>query len=192
MHSRHWLERAVLTLALGVSPVAAQDCVDEYLELRSGTEYLTGCTLSSAPCAYPAFDVHRVAGGGAALQAAISNLAFTTSRYTVIDVGPDVMPAVQEVYDPISVPAAGFLSGLAIVARWGPTKAAIDGGTGAQCVVVDGAGNDGPIRIGAAANRLVLGDPVLADYSGWYGFEIRRGPARDPNPTDRRRGRRLR
>ena len=177
MLSRHGLERAVLTLALGVPPVAAQDCVDDYLDLRSGTEFLTGCELKSAPCAFPTFDVHRVEGGGDALQTAIASLAFGTTRYTVLDVGPDDEPAVQEVYDPIFVQASAFEFGLAIVARWGPTKAAIDGGTGVQCVVIQGSGNDGPIRIGAAANPLVLADPVLPDYSGWFGFEIRNGRA---------------
>ena len=175
MHSSHKLARAVLALAFIAPPVAAQECVDDYIANRSGMEFWNQC--DDPMCSLPLFNVHRIEGGGSALQAKIDDLAMTTFRYTVIEVGPAVEPTVQEVYDPITIQASEFEFGLAIITRWGPTKAAIDGGSAAQCVMIEGSTNDGAIRIGAAENTLVLNDPILEDYSGWFGFEIRNGVA---------------
>lgn len=178
MISRHPLARATLALALLASPIAAQECVDDYLATRSGAEYLTQCDAvpnSQVPCVYPTFSVYRVEGGLDELQRAIGQLPPFVSGFTVIEVGPDAPPTDQELYNPIYIQASQFPDGLAIISRWGPTKAAIVGNGTGPCITIDGVFGSSSIRIGAVTKSLRLDAAGNPTYEGWHGFEIREG-----------------
>jgi hypothetical protein len=182
MHSRHTLARAVLALALVAPPVAAQECVDDYIASetlygQSIEDVVASCSLASSPCDFGSYVVYRVAGGGSVLQDTIDQAAALGGTEPVVIVaGPEDPYAPQEVYDILRIQAGDFPQGLSILSRWGPRTCAIDSMWAGKCVsIIGGSPTDGPVRIGAALNRLVLDDLLRQDYDGWYGFELRNG-----------------